>query len=198
MPSHRRSFDWSQAGRLKAATGIDPLTIDQTTMADTSPAARKAYRIAAGRMGKTSAVFQRRGRPVAVGPYAGSVDLQVVHPLRSYRHDRPSWLVEMGGISHKLSVTLVAGEGTRLIQVYRHDDPSDAAPFDQVLATRGDQAPTIMAPQGPVRYRIQTSTTCRPTSTRLDPTCKDMPEMDRSIFHVKGRPDQRPARPPSP
>lgn len=181
LPGSNGSVRW-MAARLKAATGIDPLTIDQATVTDTSPLARSAYQVAAEKMGKTSSIFLRGNRPVVVGPYAGSVDLQVIHPKRTWRYDRPSWLVEMGGIPHKLSVTLMPDKGTRLIQVYRRDDPGDAVPFDQVLATRGDQAPTIMIPPGPVRYQIQTSTTCRPTSTRLDPTCKDMPEVDRSIF----------------
>lgn len=83
------------AARLKRMTGVDPLTIDQATLTDVS--ARSAYDLAAARVGGRPGIFFTKRRPLVLGRYAGAVDLQVVHPRRSYRFGRPSWLAALGG-----------------------------------------------------------------------------------------------------
>jgi hypothetical protein len=140
------------AARLKRMTGVDPLTIDQTSVTDI--ATPDVYAVATNRIGKTPAVFFEGANPLLIGRIAG-VDLQVVHPRRSYRSGRPAWLVELGGKQISIPAHLLPAKGRRLIQLFAADAPSDAVPLDQVLVDGPSSPPVLIAPPGPVRFAIQ-------------------------------------------
>jgi hypothetical protein len=142
------------ATRLKRLTGIDPLTIDQTSLTDLASAARPAYAVAARRIGNRPSVFLEGNNPLILGRYAGAVDLQVVHPARAYRYGRPQWLVEMGGTPLAIPKELVPTSGRRLIQVFAADAPPDAVPLDQIVVQAGAPLPMLFAPAVPVRFAI--------------------------------------------
>ena len=141
--------------RLKRMTGIDPLTIDQVAVTDLATAARGAYAVAASRIGKSPAVFFEGANPLVLGSLPGSVDMQVVHPRRTYRAGRPAWLVELGGKQIPVPKHLLPAEGRRLIQVFAVNAPSDAVPLDQVLVDGTSSSPVLIVPAGPVRFAIQ-------------------------------------------
>ena len=141
--------------RLKRMTGIDPLTIDQVGVTDLSASAREAYAVASARIGKSSAVFFEDANPLVLGSLPGSVDLQVIHPRRSYRSGRPSWLVDLGGKRIPIPKHLLPAKGPRLIQLFAANAPDDAVPLDQVLVNAGSPPPMLIAPAGPVRFAIQ-------------------------------------------
>ncbi len=143
--------EW-MAARLKRMTGIDPLTIDQTSV--TEIAMSDAYALASGRIGKGSAVFFEGVTPLLIGRIAG-VDLQVVHPRRSYRFGRPVWLVDLGGKRIPIPQRLLSGKGRRLIQVFAADAPLNAVPLDQVIVNGSSPGPALIVPAGPVRFAIQ-------------------------------------------
>ncbi|HMC92771.1 MAG TPA: hypothetical protein VKI45_09955, partial [Allosphingosinicella sp.] len=71
-------IEW-MAARLKKMTGLDPLTIEQTSVAEDSliRGGREAWALVAPRL-RRSSVLRADGQPLALGPYAGAVDLQVV------------------------------------------------------------------------------------------------------------------------
>lgn len=72
------------ASRVKEASGIDPLTIDQATL-DQDPVFRPSlplYPLVSHSTARKSTILMSRGRPLIVGPYKEAVDLQVVHPVR--------------------------------------------------------------------------------------------------------------------
>jgi hypothetical protein len=140
------------AARLKRMTGIDPLTIDQTSVTDI--ATPDAHAVAAARIGKASAIFFEGANPLLIGRIAG-VDLQVVHPRRSYRSGRPSWLVELGGKQMLIPRRLLPSKGRRLVQAFAAGAPNDAVPLDQILVTAGSPTPSLFVPAGPVRFAIQ-------------------------------------------
>ncbi|MDQ3079486.1 MAG: hypothetical protein M3R03_05750 [Pseudomonadota bacterium] len=146
-----KQTEW-MAARLKRMSGVDPLTIDQTSVTDMSNA-REAYEGAAARIGKSS-VFFEGADPLLIGRIAG-VDLQVIHPRRSYRSGRPAWLVDLGGKQVPIPKQLLPAKGRRLIQVFAADAPSDAVPLDQVLVTATSPAPVLFVPAGSVRFAIQ-------------------------------------------
>lgn len=143
------------AGRLKRATGIDPLTIDQTTLTDLMPPARDAYPLAAAKVGRRSGVLFAGERPLIVGRWGNAVDLQVVHPPRAYRHGRPTWLAALGGRPVAIPATLLPATGERLVQAFAAAAPTDAVPLDQVLVRAGRPAPRMMLPAGRVRWATQ-------------------------------------------
>lgn len=143
------------AARLKQLTGIDPLTIDQTTMSDLQPAMRDAYPLAAAKVGSRAGVLFAGGRPLLLGRTAAT-DLQVVHPARRYRYGRPTWLAALGGRPVAVPPALLPPTGERLLQAFAADAPADAVPLDQVLVTAGAPAPRLMLPRGVrVRYATQ-------------------------------------------
>jgi len=143
--------EW-MAARLKRMTGVDPLTIDQTSVTDIGTP--DAHAVAAARIGKTPAVFFEGASPLLIGRIAG-VDLQVVHPRRSYRSGRPAWLIDLGGKRIPIPTHLLPAKGRRLIQLFAADAPSDAVPLDQVLVNGPSSPPVLIAPPGPVRFAIQ-------------------------------------------
>jgi hypothetical protein len=144
--------EW-MAARLKRLTGIDPLTIDQATLTDVS--ARSAYDLAAARIGDRSAIFFTQRKPLVLGRYARAVDLQVVHPRRSYRFGRPAWLATLGGRPVPIPKDLIPAAGRRLVQVFAANAPADAVPLDQVLVKDGGAVPMLMVPPGPLRFAVQ-------------------------------------------
>jgi hypothetical protein len=147
-----KQTEW-MAARLKRMSGVDPLTIDQTSVTDISNA-RDAYDVAASRINKRSVIFFERANPLLIGRISG-VDLQVVHPRRSYRSGRPAWLVELGGKQTRIPRRLMPATGRRLIQVFAANAPSDAVPLDQVLVNGSTLTPALIVPAGPVRFAIQ-------------------------------------------
>ena len=140
------------AARLKRMTGIDPLTIDQAGVTEISTSG--AYAAASARIGDSPAVFFEGENPLLIGRNAG-VDLQVIHPRRSYRHGRPAWLVAMGGKPVPIPRRLLPTRGRRLIQIFAADAPSDAVPLDQVLVDSTSSAPMLFPTAGPVRFATQ-------------------------------------------
>lgn len=148
-----KQTEW-MAARLKRMSGVDPVTIDQTSVTDMSNA-REAHEVAASRIGKSS-VFFEGANPLLIGRIAG-VDLQVIHPRRSYRFGRPAWLVELGGKRLPIPRRLLPAKGRRLVQVFATGAPSDAVPLDQVIVSGSALSPALFVPAGPVRFAIQDS-----------------------------------------
>lgn len=146
--------------RLKRLSGIDPLTIDQVQLAGLRPGRRALQMAASARVGRRPAIFMTGDTPLVLGVgYPGAVDLQVVHPLRTYRDGRPSWLATLGGHPVTVPAGLLPKSGKRLVQAFDAAEPADAVPIDQVLVEAGQSAPMLMLPFGRrIRYVVQDGT----------------------------------------
>lgn len=143
------------AGILKRLTKVDPLTIDQATVTDLTPGARRAYDLASAKIGKRSGILFDDGKPLVLGLYEGAVDLQVIHPRRAYRRGRPTWLAALGGRLVPIPKGLWPTVGHRLVQVFSANAPRDAVPLDQVVVTAGKPVPALFAPAVPLRFETQ-------------------------------------------
>ncbi|NIJ74560.1 MULTISPECIES: energy-coupling factor ABC transporter ATP-binding protein [unclassified Xanthomonas] len=145
------------AQRLKRATGIDPLTIDQAGLSPIPMNRPDAdlYAIAEPKTHGRSVVLMRHGKPLTVGLLAGSVDLQVVHPRTTLVAGRPQWLEGMGRKPSPIPQALLPTAGTRLVQAFVEREGDDAIAVDQALVAPGTAAPALMLPSVPVRYAIQ-------------------------------------------
>ena len=145
------------AERLKRLSGIDPLTIDQVQLAGLRPSLRAVQRAASVRLGGHPGIFSVAGKPLILGMHhPDAVDLQVVHPLRTYRYGRPSWLAKMGGVPGKIPEDLRPTTGKRLVQAFDASEPADAVPLDQVLVEAGKSSPMLMLPKDrKIRFAIQ-------------------------------------------
>jgi hypothetical protein len=145
------------AQRLKRATGIDPLTIDQAGLSPIPMNRPDAdlYAIAEPKTHGRSVVLMRHGKPLTVGLLAGSVDLQVVHPRTTLVAGRPQWLEGMGRKPSPIPQALLPTAGTRLVQAFVEREGDDAIAVDQALVAPGTAAPALMLPSVPVRYAVQ-------------------------------------------
>jgi hypothetical protein len=147
------------AARLKKATGIDPLTIDQTAEIQHGiPSAESPeYRYADSHgLLRGPAIFMRPNKKWAVFGEDfkdGGVDMQVFHPRDTFVHGRPAWL-SMNGYRLPVRVKIPPKESRveMLIQAFVASETADTIPMDQIWVKRGETIPDLMLPKG--RYRI--------------------------------------------
>ncbi|MCX6952793.1 MAG: hypothetical protein NTV51_11595 [Verrucomicrobia bacterium] len=155
-----RTVQW-MAGRLKAATGIDPLTIDQVAMTDPEPDTLPAgvlERVFSPEGPKAPAVVLQRGgaKPghLVLGTYQGDAEMQVFHRPTKYVQGRPDWL-GMGGYRkpQEIPAELLPKTGRRLIKALVEGEGESAIAMDQVVVTAGEKSPPVlMLPAG--RFRL--------------------------------------------
>jgi hypothetical protein len=145
------------AGRLKRMTGVDPLTIDQTSLSEMGEAPGRAqYELVRARIGKDPVVLVEGGKPARFGPQAHAVDLMVVHPPVRIVRGRPDWLRRIGRRPQAVPSQLLPGAGRRLVQAFVASEAADAIPLDQVIVEAGQPVPVLMLPPGVrVRYATQ-------------------------------------------
>lgn len=145
------------AALLKAKTGIDPLTIDQTTLGQSASGYNGlARRVLAAKASGRSVVLFDGDRPMTVGQYAGAVDLQVYHPTTRMVKGRPDWLAAMGRKPMAIPAGFVPQKGERLVQAFIAGESDDAIPVDQVLVQAGKDVPVLLVPgDKPLRLAMQ-------------------------------------------
>ncbi len=124
------------ASRLRAMTGYDPLTIDQTVLTPNPDERRnsRAYRALVSQVDFTQPQVVMAGDAYAsFGFYKDKVDMMVIHPGVPDVCSRPGWLVSS---SKRLPIPALPAEmqDTRpiLVQVYSEVDPAGAVPLDQI------------------------------------------------------------------
>jgi hypothetical protein len=140
------------AQRLSAATGINPLTVDQTRMSERSAPQYEfpAYRHAIDRVqiDKPFVLLAGTGAPWSDRPEWN--DVVVFSPRTRYEQGRPQWLA-LGGKRHALKLASdICGDREQCLVSARHaKETVDAIPVDQ-LAITSASAPVqrLMLPRG--------------------------------------------------
>lgn len=153
------------AARLKKMTGIDPLTIDQTTLSPSGYAS--LYAALKGRLGTPSVVPMLDGKPVKFGSLGPAVDIQVAHPPTRLVRGRPDWLLAMGRSAIEVPAKLRPRTGRVLVQAFIANEDADAVPVDQVVVSAGREPPPLLVPPGPLRFAVRTG--YRPSDCDADP-----------------------------
>ncbi|MDL2344474.1 hypothetical protein QOL99_09940 [Deinococcus sp. MIMF12] len=143
--------------RLRALTGLDPLTIDQTAGLSTGDARRddpvRRAVLAAHHPRVPSVLQDGQGRSVKITPFQRN-DLQVFHPDPVLIAGRPGWLYGEGRTPARVRVAAWAGGGRRLVQAFPAGGPADAVPADQLLMGSGGEVTLLLMP-GPYRLALQ-------------------------------------------
>jgi hypothetical protein len=154
-----RECAW-MAARLAKATGLDPLTIDQSAQTergsvDSMPA---ALRLALERDLLTGpTVFELENeRFLVAGGFAGKIDVQVFHPPAKLFEGRPDW-VTMDGYRSLVPIPdgIEASEGRLLVQAFVASESDDAIPMDQFLLLPGQTRSALALPPGEYRIVVQ-------------------------------------------
>lgn len=120
------------AARLKEKTGIDPLTISQTTCRGGSDRIRLAA--------------------LPSDQPAGTFDLVVDHPSERFTRGRPDWRRASGDRIVAIPRTLRPLNGWRVIEARPVGEPETSVPLDRV-AIRPDEDIALMLPPG--RYSVR-------------------------------------------
>ncbi len=154
-----RELAW-MAARLKRETGIDPLTIDQTSQTERSRPELSSpdWQRAAERnwLNGPVVVVNGDGTSFVSADYRGRVDMQVFHPPARLVDGRPDWLHHAG---HRQPVPIPAGltpeSGRVLVQAFLETESDDAIPVDQLVLDDGGQMPVLLLPPGEYRIVVQ-------------------------------------------
>ncbi|MDO9609283.1 MAG: hypothetical protein Q7J26_12225 [Brevundimonas sp.] len=146
------------AGQLKAATGIDPLTIEQSNNwpatrpeADTVEVAAVLKRYAPTR----PVTVSRDGRAFASRFFDGKVDLSVFHPRLPKVAGRPGWLAA-DPVRKPVEVPVPPFEGPALLQAL-HLDEGLGIPADHLLLEPAQTRATLLLRPGRYFLRLETT-----------------------------------------
>lgn len=120
------------AQRLKEKTGIDPLTVSQTTCRG-------------GGLTDHLALLPSKLQ-------AGMFDIVVDHPTEKFVRSRPAWRITAGDIATTIPPHLQPKSGWRIIEARPIGEPTTSVPLDRVAIRRGEDV-ALMLPPG--RYQIR-------------------------------------------
>lgn len=120
------------AARLKEKTGIDPLTISQTTCRGGSETTRLAT--------------------LPSDQPAGSFDLIIDHPTERFTRGRPDWRQMAGDRVVTIPRTLRPTKGWRVVEARPMGEPDTSVPVDRVAIRPGEDI-GLLLPSG--RYHVR-------------------------------------------
>lgn len=138
----------AMAARLKALTGVDPLTIDQTelTEAATANSANPLYRVAKA---PASSVFVNvQGQPFDRASAALRVDLCVYHPPTTYRSGRPAWLFGSGHRAVPVASRINIAFPCLVLAYDQREDAAQAVPVDVIELKNDYDAKVLVLGRG--------------------------------------------------
>jgi hypothetical protein len=151
------------AARFKKLTGINPLTIDQTTVMEhvRTGCEHPAYRLAVEEKKVTDqsvVLFGAKSGQYYVPPaYSGAFDLVVFHPRDLKRDTRPRWL-RMGGYRREVKVAELPPppkDGSLLAQAFAKGEKVELAiPVDQVEYGPAEWELMFLLPTGEYTLRV--------------------------------------------
>lgn len=149
-------FYW-MAAELKRLSGVDPLTVEQTTFNPEAHPALEAteYRALLSRLVPPDSVVLYQGSvPVVLGRYSRRVDLQVLHPPSMMINGREAWRwAGARAIYPALPRTGSGGGGLFLAQALPEGHPG-AAPLDQTITSTAAPTPLLVPRNARVRVRL--------------------------------------------
>lgn len=127
---HTNGQRW-MAARLKAMTGIDPLTVSQTTCRGGGATTRLAV--------------------LPAKEPAGMFDLVVDHPTARFVRRRPAWRLAAGDRAVAIPRALRPMKGWRIVEARVEGEPRGAVPMDRVAIRPGEDVALLLPPG---RYRL--------------------------------------------
>ena len=145
------------AARLKAKTGLDPLTIEQSRNWPATRPEADAPHVAAveARFAPTRPiVVSLNGKMVTAPINDGCMDLSVFHPRLPTVSGRPGWLAA-DTERRAVTVTLPVFEGPTLLQAMRTGEGAGAVPADQFLLVSGQAKATLFLHPGVYFLRLE-------------------------------------------
>lgn len=152
----RDGYSW-MARRLKELTGIDPLTISQSSTGSFGPHAADGplTQQVLTRFSPKRPIVIETAAGVCIGAGMDTADLAVFHPALPDQFGRPGWLAAAPG-RRRVTTALPAFEGLALAQAVHSADPAACVPADQYLLPTGAKQANFLLRPGRYRLRLET------------------------------------------
>jgi len=142
---------------FREMTGVDPITVDQTRLSERSEpgyehpvyrACAEASLLDAGPV----ILLDAAGTPWS--PVDFAVDLQVLTPRTTYRHERPEWM-DLGGRRQAVPVQVPeAQERWCLVEARAAEEPAGAVALDRCEIEGSRRAWLYLPPEGAVDLEV--------------------------------------------
>jgi len=145
------------ASRLKAKSGIDPLTIEQSQNWPATRPEADAPHVAAvlRQFAPTNPIVVSRGGEIVASPRnVGRMDLSVFHPRLPTVSGRPGWLA-MDPERRPMTVAVPSFDGPVLLQAIRSGEGAGSVPADQFLLAPGQATATLFLRPGAYLVRLE-------------------------------------------
>jgi hypothetical protein len=110
------------AARLKALTGLDPLTLNQTDCRSDG------------------------GSAFLAKPESESFDIIISHPVDQFKNQRPIWRRESGDVEITIPLALRPTDQPLVVEAFVEGEPFDSVPIDRVLVEPGETTPLLLPP----------------------------------------------------
>jgi hypothetical protein len=142
---------------LRELTGIDPVTVDQTTLGEAGTPSKEhpAYRaaVAAGLVRDQGVVLVDSTGHLLPPIALQAVDMQVLTPRTTYTRARPDWMA-LRGRRHAIEVSVPeCASRPCIIEARLEGDPDNAVPLDRT-ETREETVRLFLPADGRVRLRV--------------------------------------------
>lgn len=148
---------WSpMAYYLKEATGIDPLTIDQTALSERSaPEFEHPGRVDAASRGllKGEAIVLMGPSGEVLNFGRQGVDINVLTPRTRYRDGRPSWMAMEGRRVARRIDTPECSNSSCIVEA-RHSKKKDSVPYDRMEVSSQESAVLYLPPGENVKISL--------------------------------------------
>ena len=121
--------------QLKALAAQDILTVDQVVMTERNDTSKTHpyFRYVANNLKPNKPVMFRATDDILVDPVnLTSIDMQVYHPVTTYRKGRPEWLLRPGNRLYDLPSEFKQYKGF-LLQAFKSGEAESAIPIDQFV-----------------------------------------------------------------
>jgi hypothetical protein len=147
------------AVHFRELTGLDPVTVDQTTMmehVDTTLEQPSYRRIVRDRALRVASVLRDSRTRAVWSARPGIHDISVVHPVSGLRQGRPIWLWEAGRRKAvRLPVDVCHNTGSCVASAWLASESEDAIPVDRILVEDGMAPPPLLLSPGSYRLVVK-------------------------------------------
>lgn len=145
-------WDKAMAQRLADTTGLNPLTINQTTFREMSRKGLERYEYQDFAPEEPSLFVDEEGRHFALSDTTRWFDRYLLHPRTTYSFGRPDYVFANGQVPVKVNFSEIDLPAPWLVQAYgKSDDMKDSVPRD-VVEMNGDGS--VQLALAPGKYRL--------------------------------------------
>jgi len=140
-------WEKAMAQRLADTTGLDPLTVNQTTFREMATVGKERFEYKDFPVSEPSLFIDSEGEAFNFNNEVKWFDRYVFHPRTVYRDGRPDYVFASGQCSVLVDLNSLPGEGPYLLQAYlTSDDMQKAVPRDVVERSNSEAISLALAP----------------------------------------------------